>query len=421
MRVTLPGSAGQRSLYHIRVRSSNFNVVGTDAERLGQLTNPQLVTQGKSAGSYQLQVRLREQDESVGTQIRQGDVRYARTGIEIIGGPLHSPLTGDDYETADSNDAFANAQPLGLYSVAVDAVAFAGLNATGIGPLSSDRLSKTVGGALSSATDVDWFKFDVNYQNTVGVVDYLSTVFDIDYADGFARANVAIYVFNSQGQLVLVGGDSNVAEDQPVGLGGNGAADLSRGSAGTGDPFIGVTELANGTYYIAVANESQVPTVMNQFNVATAAAPGLRLEPIDSVTRLVEDRIGTSGGGTASAPSQGVLFDLNNAIIPYTLNDMILYKMVPFGINDNAVGFSNPFDGQQYNVYGPSGIGFQNFSFSPNGEMFGYSPLGSEPNADGDLSYNYFRINSETGVPTCSGLRGFRPSMWSLAKMVPER
>ncbi len=84
---------------------------------------------------------------------------------------------------------------------------------------------------------------------------------------------------------------------------------------------------------------------MNQFNVATAAAPGLRLEPIDSVTRLFEDRIGTSGGGTASAPSQGVLFDLNNAVIPYTLNDMILYKMVPAGINNNAVGFSNPFDG----------------------------------------------------------------------------
>ncbi len=51
MRITLPGSAGQRSLYHIRVRSSNFNVVGTDAERLAQLTNPQLVTQGRSAGS----------------------------------------------------------------------------------------------------------------------------------------------------------------------------------------------------------------------------------------------------------------------------------------------------------------------------------------------------------------------------------
>ncbi len=66
----------------------------------------------------------------------------------------------------------------------------------------------------------------------MGVVNYLSTVFDIDYADGFARANVAIYVFNSQGQLVLIGGDSNVAEDQPVGLGGNGAADLSRGSQG---------------------------------------------------------------------------------------------------------------------------------------------------------------------------------------------
>ncbi len=85
---------------------------------------------------------------------------------------------------------------------------------------------------------------------------------------------------------------------------------------------------------------------------------------------------------------------------------MILYRMVSAGAGNSAVAYGNPFDGQQYNFYTPSGIGFQNFSFAPNGEMFGYSPLGTTQNNDGDLSYNYYRINSETGAATLLGPSG---------------
>ena len=405
MRITLPGAVGERNLYHIRVRSSSVANSTSEADRIAQLTGtaPYAASflKGKTSGSYQLQVRLREQDETPGTQIRQSDVRFARNGIEVIGGPLHSPLAGDDYETSGNNDTLANAQPLGLYAVAVDAAAFAGVNATNIGPLSSDRLSKSVGGALSSATDVDWFQFDVNYQNTVNAVNYLATVFDIDYADGFARSDVALYVFNAQGQLILIGGDSNIADDQPTGASGTGANDLSRGSAGTADPFIGVTELSAGTYFVAVANQSQIPQVMNQFTNANSTNPLLRLEPVDSVTRLVEDHVETAGGGTASAPSQGVLFDPAASIVPYTLNDMVLYRL-----NGGTVGINNPFTGTDFGGIGATGPFFNNFAFYPNGEMFGYSALNPLLNADGDLTYNYYRINSETGASTLIGLSG---------------
>ena len=393
MRVVLPGLPGERNVYHVRVRASNAR--GADRS---SLLNPTQVLNGISTGNYQLQIRLSETDETAGTQLRYADVRYAVNGVQVIGGPLHSPLTGDDYETVSNNDTFANAQRLGLFSVAVDATA-----ASNIGPLASDRLAKSVGGALSSATDIDWFQFDVNYQNVTrdDAALYLSTIFDIDYADGFGRADVAIYVFNAAGQLILVGSDSNVADDQATGLDGTNASDLSRGSAGTKDPFIGAAELAEGNYFVAVVNQSQIPNVLNQFNASAATNPLLRLEPIDSVTRIAEDRIGSVGGGTASSPTVRLLFDGNNSVVPYTLNDQILYTL------DGAnVGLANPFAGGEYGNVGANGNSFRDFAFYPNGELFAYSTPSALVNQDLDISYSYFRINSENGTATNIGLTG---------------
>lgn len=394
-RVTLPEAAGQRNLYHIRVRSSSV-VSGDNAS----LASSASIRQGKTSGSYQLQIRLREADETVGTQIKHGDVRFAANGIQVIGGPLHSPLTGDEYETAGPNDTIAQAQPLGLFSIAQDI----GLTQN-IGPLASDRLAKTVGGALSSAADVDWYQFDVNYQNltrgTNGEPLYLSTLFDIDYVDGFARGDLAIYIFNADGELVLAGSDSNVADDQPTGQ-STGASDLSRGSAGNLDPFIGAAELPEGNYFIAVVNQSQIPTALDQFVTPTAQIPLLRLEPIDSVTRIAEDRIDVVAGQPAVAPAVPLLFQGNDSAIPYTLNDMTMYRLT----SGNAVGLVNPFTGSSYGTIGQT-ANFQDFAFRSNGELFAYNlPNGSVP--DTDNSYSYFRINSETGAVTPLGLSGLQ-------------
>ncbi len=391
MRVVLPGQVGTRNLYHVRVRS-NSQLPGAPASSL--LTN----LNGMTQGSYQLQIRLRELDEVAGTQVRFADVRYATKGIQVIGHPLHSPLSGDDYETAGDNNSFATAQPLGLFDIAIDAN-----SALTAGPLASDRLAKSVGGMISGATDVDWYRFDVGYQNLTrddfGL--YLATIFDIDYADGFARADLSIYVFNGDGQLVLIGTDSNIADDQPTGLTGTDSSDLSRGSAGTLDPYIGVAELSEGTYFVAITSAAQIASPLDQYFVANPVNPLLRLEPMDSVRRIAEDRIGSSGGGTADAPVVPLLFDPVTSVVPYTLADLILYKL-----DGDTVDLANPFTGQQYGEIGVVGGAFQDFAFQINGELFAYSLPSTLVNQDLDVAYSYFRIDSATGALTNLGQSG---------------
>ena len=383
MRIVLPGLPGQRNLYHVRVRSSNT----TSTTNPSPLLDPARVQDGITSGNYQLQIRLGETDETPGTQIRYSDVRYATNGVQVIGSP-RSPLTGDDYEKSTANDTLANAQPLGLFSVAIDSTL-----TQQIGSLASDRLSKSVGGSISSATDIDWYQFNVNYQNITrdGTNLFLSTIFDIDYADGFSRADVAIYIFNAAGQLILTGTDSNIADDQPTGLSGVDASDLSRGSAGTRDPYIGAAELAEGNYFIAIVQQSQIPGVLTQFTSAASANPLLRLEPIDSVTRIAEDRIDGFGGGTASAPVVRLLFNGNNSVVPLSLNDLMLYTLTT-----GDVGLANPFAGGSYGNVGPI-AGFRDFAFYPNGELYGFRLPSTLVDADLDVGYSYFRINSETG------------------------
>ncbi len=404
MRLVLPGLPGQRNIYHVRVRSSN----AADSSNRASLTNPAAVLGGLTTGNYQLQIRLGETDETGGTQIRYADVRFAVNGVQVIGAPLHSPLVGDEFETLGNNETINNAQPLGLFDVAVD------LSVTSaLGPLASDRLAKSVGGVLSGATDVDWYRFDVNYQNITrdSAALYLSTIFDIDYADGFARSDVAVYVFNGAGQLILVGGDSNIADDQPTGLNGTNNSDLARGSGGTRDPYIGAAELAEGNYFIAVVNQSQVPQVFDQFTAAAALNPLLRLEPIDSVTRIVEDRIDSTGGGTATQPTT-LLFNGEASTIPFTLNDVILYTLT-----GNSVGLANPFTGQSFGNVGPSAGIFNDFAFLPNGELFGYSLPSTLVNQDLDAAYSYFLINSEDGSRTNLGMSGLETFHAALDQM----
>lgn len=381
MRIVLPGEAGTRNLYHVRVRSSNTR----DPLDFATLTNPALVQNGLSTGAYQLQIRLQEADEHAGTQVRLTDIRYAVDGLQIIGQPLHSPLLGEDYEVPGDNDSLANAQALGFYGNAQGGAS---------GPLQSDRLAKSFAGTISDATDVDWYRFDVNYQNlTRGANDpplYFSTVFDLDYADGFARSDMALYVFNEAGQLIYVGGDSNIADDVPGVASSNNTNDLSRGSAGSNDPYIGAAELLEGIYYVAVANQTSVPLPLDQFFNPNSANPLFRLEPIESVQRIAEDRIDSFGGGTASQPIVPVLFD-ENSIVPYSLDDVVLYVNTSAGLN-----VVNPFTGENYGSvggFGNTGRGIAEVAFRSNGELFGYS---------GTLNNDFFYHRIDTGTATLS-------------------
>ena len=176
MRLLLPGAIGQINTYHVRVLSAD-----------------QLV-----GGSYQLQVRLQELDEEPGSSIQFADIRYATAGVEIVGLPVHSPLAGEVGEDQTSNnDTAAGAQSLGNL-------------------LQTDRSVVSVAGSLSTAGDVDFYTFDVSYEDVQTQGTGMAAIFDLDYADGLARANTNISIFDAAGNLILVGSDSNIADDRQL-------------------------------------------------------------------------------------------------------------------------------------------------------------------------------------------------------------
>ncbi|MFG0290518.1 MAG: GEVED domain-containing protein [Rhodopirellula sp. JB044] len=432
MRVILPGVVGQTTLYHVRVRSalstSSKENLTSDAKNpmvVGDTSNVfdnESTTDqdgglrlGLTQGAYQLQIRIEESDVSPGTQIRYSDVMYADNGVQVIGGPMHSPLTGDDFETAGDNDTFANAQRLGLYDTqftgdpALDAgtvvqpdgsILVSRDTATedrvdvelnnGAGPLSSDRLAKNVSGYIDGIDDVDWFEFEIEYQQLTrdAAAMYLATVFDIDYADGASRADLSLYVFDAAGNLVLIGGDSNIADDI-TSAGGTTTSDLERGSYGTADPYIGSAELPEGTYYVAISNKYQAPAQLDQFTSRTPTNPLIRLEPVDSTRRIAEEGFENFGNPStysqvAEGPVVPVLFD-NDSIIEYTLDDVLLY------VNTGSdLYLVNPFTGETYAELGEFGTTIRDIAFTANGELFGYTI----PEELDDGSYTYARINT---------------------------
>ena len=444
MRVILPGVVGQKTLYHVRVRSAispqskatltadeknkmvvgNTSDVAVDEESL--LNQSGGLRGGLTQGSYQLQVRIEEADVFAGTQIRYSDVLYADNGVQVIGGPMHSPLSGEDFEKASDNGTLANAQRLGLYDTqftgdpALDANVVVqpdgsilisrddaqtnrvdvSLN-NGAGPLSSDRLAKNISGTIDGIDDVDWYQFEIEYQQLTrdDAALYLATVFDIDYADGASRADLSLYVFDVDGNLVLIGGDSNVADD--ISLSSGGTTDLSRGSFGTADPYIGSAELPEGTYYVAVSNKFQAPAQLDQFTQRDATNPLVRLEPIDSTRRIAEEGFNNLGGFSnytqvAEGPVVPVLFD-NSSIVEQTLDDVFLY------VNSSSGLFLvNPFTGARYANLGDFGTQIRDVAFTANGELFGYTV----PQNLNDTNYQYTRIDTTNAGLTAVGTTG---------------
>ena len=102
--------------------------------------------------------------------------------------------------------------------------------------LTSDRNTISVGGNLTAPSDIDWYSFEIDYefiQSIGGRNDgdkTWATIFDIDYADGLARADTVLSVFDDAGNLVLVSRDSHIDDDQPGTGQGADTDDLSRGT-----------------------------------------------------------------------------------------------------------------------------------------------------------------------------------------------
>ncbi|MCL4194079.1 MAG: hypothetical protein KJZ87_20245, partial [Thermoguttaceae bacterium] len=83
-----------------------FNPRSTEANGTRALTHL-----ANTSGAYQLQLRLREMQEIPGSTVRYADIRYAQTGIEVLGFPGHSPLTGESSELSGDNNTLSGANP----------------------------------------------------------------------------------------------------------------------------------------------------------------------------------------------------------------------------------------------------------------------------------------------------------------------
>ncbi|MGI9458547.1 MAG: hypothetical protein ACR2NF_00980, partial [Pirellulales bacterium] len=280
MRVVLPGIAERETQYFVRVRSQALP--GANLAAYETSLDLDQVDDGKTSGNYELRVRLQQRDEKPGSIVLNTEIRYAQTGITVEGLPSRSPLVGEIGEQASGgNNNRGNAQEIGNL-------------------LQSDRTVLSIAGEIDNESQVDWYSFALTYEGVDGDNPATwSSVFDIDYADGM-RGDLTLSVFNSSGQLIFVGRDSDIVDDQPGAGQGTDSDDLSRGSFGKLDPFIGSVNLPAGgeqprNYFVAVSSNDQIPSVLDQTFLANATYPLVRLQPISSVTRIVEDHLDEIG------------------------------------------------------------------------------------------------------------------------------
>lgn len=371
-RVVLPGNAGTTGTYQIRVRSSNVDPLDP-AANFNDLTDPTKVFDGLTSGSYQMQVRLQETDEVPGTTVWFSDIRFATNGIEIFGQPVHSPLSGEFAEGTSNNDI-----PQGVGQQNVGNI------------LNTDRAAVSIAGRISSPTDVDFYRFSVRFDDIQDIPEhtnpdrFASVTFDVDYADGMSRANLQAYIFDAQtNQLILTSRDSNIGDDRSGPLEGADMDDLSRGSVGELDPFIGPFELPEGDYQLVVAPHSVVPLAFDQFSFANSANQQIRLEPITAVTRVIDEHFGGSTNSTAPL-YQFADDEQGQNTVQYHLGDVPLF--VSTGRN---VFLANSFTGTVTNTVGDTIIPHAEIMMRPDGELFAWS-LGGDDSSAG----NYLRINT---------------------------
>jgi len=384
MRVVLPGQPGTARTYHVRVRANTDDLSSINGN----------VQAGNTNGVYQLNIRLREVDELAGSSIQFADIRYAENGISIYGQPGHSPVLGESAEVTGGNGTIGSAQKLGNV-------------------LNSDRGAISVAGNMDeSGADVDWYEVSFDFDGIQSIPgtsqagEWGSLVIDLDYAAGFDNANTIVSVYDSNGELVFISDRGSVNDDltHPQTPGAEGLTDLERGSSNNGDPYLGTVMLPAGTpenpltYYVAVSSQERSPIQMNQFFQSNAANTLLRLEPINSVHRIVEDHIGVPGYYTSAAePDKTSIVDNGNAN-PYVLGDFVIFMSQTVG-NSTDVYAVDPFTGAVEARLGRGGDAYRDLAMAPDGTLYAYNvdTVGREEDVN---SGNFLQIDTGDGSTT---------------------
>ncbi|MEX0819803.1 MAG: trypsin-like serine protease, partial [Pirellulaceae bacterium] len=324
LRLTLPGGSGTRGNYFVRIRSASTD----PADRAGGLTD----------GAYQFQVRLQEQQEFSGSVVRFADIQYANHGIHVQGLPGGSPLLGEvqENESADpfspetaedfsfpfaggypfedepryptdiyaENDAINGGRDFLGSGGIFGSTAPLGARPQNVGDLIDSKTGTiSIGGSLRDISDIDFFQLDVGRDGSLEDV-HRSTVFDVDYADGFDRPDTNLSVFYSptgnanRARLVLFGANSNILDDRSTPLDTELIGELlARGSKTERDPFIGPVSLPQGSYFIAVTESGRLPEEL-------VSNPRVRRSPIESGVRIFDDHVEVIGGATAAPPRE---------------------------------------------------------------------------------------------------------------------
>lgn len=360
MRLILPGAPNTTNTYFVRVRSD----------------------QGLSLGQYELQVRLRQQWESPGSLIQYSTISFATTGIQVNGLPNNSPLAGDT-ASVGTNNSLATAQNIGNM-------------------LASNQNSITLAGNLQAPTQVDWYRFTLTYDLIEAIPGFnaggktWSTIFDINYAAGLTRPDTTISVFDSTGRLILVSRDSDVTTNQPQPLEGSGLTNLAGGSNSVLDPYIGSAQMPAGTpgsgnftYYVAISSNFMLPTALDATFTAQSGNTQVRLEPVESVKRIVEDHIGFTGFTTGDKlqlttsnlqPTTGAILPIDTTqqvsqlVGYYNLSDVVMYTVDSSNGHLRAV---DPFSGKDEYDIGTAGnfLGRLNIKTRSDGTIWAYNGI----------------------------------------------
>ena len=207
-------------------------------------------------------------------------------------------------------------------------------------------------------------------------------------------------VYDSAGKLVYWSRGGGVDDDQPRPLSTTDLADLSRGSLGQLDPYIGSVDLeeTNGkTYYVAVSSNAYIPIELNQFSSATTANALMRLEPVAEYNRIFINRVEDNTSGQPTINLNADKFNLGDVVLFVTTAGQDLLTADPgavrqeTNITPDAQVLPFVINGAQFRRY--SDITMRN-----DGLLFAISAGNTDA-----LAGNLVRINTGDGTGTIVG------------------
>ena len=158
------------------------------------------------------------------------------------------------------------------------------------------------------------------------------------------------------------------------------------------------------TYYVAISSDALLPDALSATFTRDVANPLIRLEPVDSINRVVDDRIGFTGSGITTAGSSGAVFpassaaDLNAYADPYQFGDVALFVNSRSGTSGNSLATVNPLTGTRMttgslSVPDNDATGYANIAMRNDGRLYSMT-LGSGV----DNSGNYVQFNTADGT-----------------------